>query len=286
MFEIDQLDPYLQYVLRGELGETPADDVVDLSAALDWLVRGSSDVEAGTTTFTASTADVDRALDIVRQDWLLANFRANPVILDNHNRGRVVGRAIDVGVRKESGNLELTVEWDLDSPDPLVQCVGHQHLRGYRTSGSVGFKSGKATRRNKLPADHEAFAEEVEIVTPWGPYKYVGTYYERNELLEFSSATVPANVRARHKPPAAAKTLTGERVLEPVDPELVERALEGVPRVVRAELLKLLRTDDTVRRIVLAYGDVRPAPRTPPPTPPQPLKGDGFDHLYVLSEET
>jgi hypothetical protein len=144
--------------------------------------------EAGsgkTTTFVASTDRADRARDIVAQDWVLDRFLANPVILDNHDSRRVVGMATRAAV--EDGRLVIEVAWDLESPDPSIAAVGHQHLQGFRRAGSVGFRAGKVTFRADLPDTHPAYGER-------------GYFYEGNELLEFSSATIPMNPDALQRP--------------------------------------------------------------------------------------
>lgn len=160
-----------------------------------FLVESRSEAnQDGTTLFVASTSSPDRAMDVVKQNWKLASFRGNPVVLDNHNPMRVVGHAVDASVPKsgeDAGKLMIRVKWDMDSPDPTIRNVGHQHMSGIRRAGSVGFRPGKKTRRDKLPKDHEHFQEPVEVETFWGLEKWAGTLFESPELLEFSSASVP-----------------------------------------------------------------------------------------------
>lgn len=162
-----------------------------------------SNEEAGTTTFIASTEDEDRALDIVKQDWRLKNYRSNPVILDNHNPGRVVGRAEDVRVPRsgeDAGSLVIRVAWDLSSPDPSIVNVGMQHLKGIRRAGSVGFRSGRKTARNQLDKSSPYYREPETFKNPFGfEFQHAGVLHERNELLEFSSATIPMNPNALQK---------------------------------------------------------------------------------------
>lgn len=237
-----------------------------------------------TTLFVASTDTPDRAMDVVKQDWRLRNFRANPVILDNHMSMRVVGRALDVSVPKtgeDAGRLMIRVEWDDDSPDPTVRNVGHQHRRGIRKAGSVGFRSGKKTRRDKLDPKDRFYQEPVEVDFWWGKEKIAGWLYEQNELMEFSSATIPMNPDALQRalgvaPPDGSR---GGNVSTP-DPGAVHDFRQWLGEATnRSVVIDLLwpglldkaRTDDTFRRILRAALDAAP------PSPPTPTKtGPGF----------
>lgn len=210
----------------------------------DGLYRGPltgraarSRAEDGTTLFVASTETEDRAMDVVRQDWRLGAFRANPVILDNHNRSRVVGAASDVWIARavsdevdESmvGSLLIRVRWDLESPIPDLRDVGRQHLAGIRRAGSVGFRAGRSTERHKLDKGSPYYREPVQIETWFGTIEHSGYLFERNELMEFSSATIPAN------PEAVQRALTN--VIGRVEQGADERPREIVREVVRAML--------------------------------------------------
>ena len=261
-----------------------------------------NDATARTTLFTASTNAEDRAGDVVDQSWLTSDYKANPVVIDNHNAFRVVGRSLETVVRKDSGNLELLVEWDLGSPDPLVQSVEHQHLAGFRNAGSVGFRAGKTTQRNKLATDHYAYAEPTKIETPWGSYERVGNFYQRNSLFEFSSATVPMNPQAlqredRRATKAALDLAARVAELEPADrvgrAGVVARAAH--PRALADELVALIRNDKRVRHALLAQYEIdppRPEPQQPTvrapaakPAPPK-LVGDGLDNFALLFTAT
>lgn len=203
--------------------------------------------QQATKLFVASTDAEDRALDVVRQDWRLARYRANPVFLDNHNPLRVAGHALSAGVPKtgdDAGKLLIRVQFDLDSPDPAIRTVGHQHMNGIRRAGSVGFRPGRRTARDKLPADHQYYREPIEIEGFWGKYKHAGTLMEQNELLEFSSATIPMN-------PDALQRSFLERMGE-LEPEDVDRRLQvvtqTVPRAVGSDLVSSWRAATTEQR--------------------------------------
>ena len=226
----------------------------------------------GTTLFVASTDTPDRAMDVVSQSsWRLANFRANPVILDNHDPRRVVGHAVDVKVPRtgdDAGRLMIRVKWDLESPDPSIRNVGHQHLSGIRRAGSVGFKAAKKTARNKLPTDHPHYQEPIEVETWWGTETVAGTLYEGNELLEFSSATIPMNSEAlqrsllRADPPAEDPAADAEAEL----PEFVRLLTDDA--AIRSAVLDAL-WPDAMGRLAASLGD---GPADPPADEPPPMK--------------
>lgn len=244
------------------------------------------DKTTNTTTFVASTADEDRTMWIVDQtSWRLADFRRNPVILDNHNRMRVVGkgtRATVPRVGEDAGQLMIDVLWDLDNPDPSIRSVGHQHLAGFRRAGSVGFKWGKRTERHKLPGDHWAHREQVEVeVWPGFTVKDSGYLFERNELREFSSATIPANAQALQRALQEADAVN--RMLEAPVTELAGD-VDGVPNAVRDDLVSMARALgedarlDLCRLLLPTFEQLA----APPPSHPLPtLRGDGLDFLFL-----
>lgn len=205
--------------------------------------------EDGTTLFVASTEREDRAMDVVRQDWRLGAFKANPVILDNHDRSRVVGVGVDAWVARAVsdevdegmvGNLLIRVKWDQDSPLPDLRDVGRQHLAGIRRAGSVGFRHGKKTDRSKLPTDSPYYREPVQLETWFGTIAHAGYLYERNDLLEFSSATIPAN------PDAVQRALS-------VDVEAATHAPQSCEEIVRGTLRAMLADGAELGAIVDAF---------------------------------
>lgn len=244
------------------------------------LVRASnSDKDAGTTLFCASKPTPDRAMDVVASSWLLRSFRANPVILDNHMSMRVVGMSVDENVPKsgeDAGCLMIRVKWDMDSPDPSVRNVGHQHMSGVRRAGSVGFRSKKRTPRNKLPTDHPHFFEGVEVETYWGKEKVAGLLFEQNELLEFSSASIPMHSEALQRslglgPRAEDERPAPDRVLVHDVRQWLEEATnrDHLAGLLMPVLRDRLRSDPEFRRILRAVVESEPVP-VPVPTTPAP----------------
>lgn len=175
-----------------------------------------SDEEAAKTPsrFVASTAAPDRYGSIIRQDWRLDAYRANPVVLLQHDGySRLpIGRGT---VEVVNGQLEVVVEWD--AADPLARSVAGKVKRGFLNAVSVGFSPGSVGFRDELPEDDPDYGEgpilsscellEISVVTV--PGNSAAVVSERNaprDLDALAAALVPkivAGLRAAAKPPPA-----------------------------------------------------------------------------------
>jgi hypothetical protein len=132
--------------------------------------------------FTLSTADVDRARDIVGQRWRLDAFRGNPVAPWGH-RSQDPPVGIWEGVGVVDGRLRGTLVAHPIASYPLSVTVAEQLRRRIIRTVSVGFMPGIATPR-------AAFDEGDPR------HSMRGVYFDDNELLECSPVTVPMNARA------------------------------------------------------------------------------------------
>lgn len=176
-------------------------DVLTLWAPVDTLAddadfteRAASTDKKGKTTFIASTPTEDRYRSIIVQDWKLANYRKNPVILWSHNRQTPpIGRGVATvkGRNSETAHLSIEVEWDTDPTNPLGMAVASQYARGFLHAGSVGWEAGEILDRSKLPADHPHYRAPLA-----GEYGKLAYRYSKNELHEFSGVSVPGNADA------------------------------------------------------------------------------------------
>ena len=148
---------------------------VELGVALAPRLRSfgfkASDSRDGLMTFIASTEDVDRAGDVIRQDgWNLSNFRKNNVYLWMHDYRQVpIGNVPRIWV--ESNQLRNTVKFD--QKDPFAASVERKFRDGVLTAQSVGFRPTEFTRLDD------------------GGYEFT-----KQELLEISAVTVPMNQSA------------------------------------------------------------------------------------------
>jgi len=136
--------------------------------------------------FILSTEDVDRAGDIVRQNWELAAFNRNPIALWAHDHERPIGNWVNVGVKggKLTGRLDFAERGTSSFIDMLRGLVEQRILRAV----SVGFK----------PLARELRLDQNERV--------LGYTFTKSELLEGSLVSVPANANAL----ALAKSLGGK----------------------------------------------------------------------------
>jgi hypothetical protein len=223
---------------------------------LGWLALGISaeevkaaggDAADGQSHFVASTGAVDRMGDVVEQDWRLADYRRNPVILHEHYQP-VVGRGtVRVATEDEGKRLLLSVTWDDGEHNPVGRMVAEQHRRGFRHAVSVGFRPGKAISRKELPDD------DPRKVAGDVPSWRAGYVFRACELLEVSSVAIPAN------PQALQLASFAQEVEDPT--ERVRRYLdETTPKVVRDAVLDLIRHDAEVRRSIEAALWSTPAP--------------------------
>lgn len=117
-----------------------------------------------------SDAIEDRHGDIVEQDWVLTNFKKNPVLLDSHDYSsieKILGRFVTIGVKKDTGRLEGDVEFALMNPRGVLaqQMAGG----GFLNALSAGF----------IPMEFDEKNGNIK----------------KSELLEGSMVSVPANPR-------------------------------------------------------------------------------------------
>lgn len=120
----------------------------------------------------ASTADKDRANDVIRADaWTkggLSNFEKNPIILFNHNYDKPIGRA--TGLKVTENGLELSAKISKSAPDHVAQLVKEGILGAF----SVGFRVKDAD-----------YIQETD-----------GLMIKDAELFEVSVVSVPCNQAA------------------------------------------------------------------------------------------
>jgi HK97 family phage major capsid protein/HK97 family phage prohead protease len=123
-------------------------------------------------TFVLSDATKDRMGDVIDpKGWQLDNFRSNPMALFNHNSGFPIGHWEDVKVQggRLVGKLKLAARGTSDRIDEIISLVEQGILRAV----SVGF----------APIERK-------------PLEDGGTKFVKQELLETSLVSIPANPAA------------------------------------------------------------------------------------------
>lgn len=148
--------------------------------------------------YTCSDDSKDRYGDRINQEgWELDTYmKKNPVILGFHNAGTFpVGNALKVWV--EGNKLRAWVLFADKDISEDAETAFQMAKSGFMKSGSVGFLPKKVSHAGN--ADE---AEEMGIDFPFG------LLFEKQELLEFSVCSVPANPNAVQE--AYTKGLMGE----------------------------------------------------------------------------
>lgn len=127
-----------------------------------------ADAVTKTFTFTASTDSIDRYGEIVKQDWDLRGFDANPVILWAHDPGEPIGRGV---AKMIDGKLKVDITFHevTERARDIAALVEAKFLNAV----SVGF-------RPKTVKFETVNEREVPVLSG-------------NELLEISVVSIPAN---------------------------------------------------------------------------------------------
>lgn len=136
--------------------------------------------------FIGSDETPDRTGDIVMvEGWDVSNYLKNPVVLFNHDASKPIGKAVAVRINRRDKRLEFDVrfpevgELASEGVEPsehalFIDTVYNLYKGNYLSAVSVGFKGDKA--------------EPIEGAR--------GMRFEKQELLELSLVSVPANPNA------------------------------------------------------------------------------------------
>ncbi len=185
-----------------------------------------------------SDETVDRAGDIIRQNWELGNYKQNPVVLWGHGReeDEPIGRTVAIGV--DSKQLVGTIEFAVAESERAARLYRLAN-GGFIKAGSVGFRPLE-TRHVEDPSEREKLG-----LGRWG------VVFERSELLEFSLCAVPCN------PNAIQEGVKSKAILE-ADADLLAALSDPTER----EWEKYVRRR---ARAFVALGTSAPAPATAEP---------------------
>ncbi len=178
---------------------------------------------------TFSTDSEDRHGDVVVQNWVLKNFKANPVYLDSHNYGsieHIIGKVKNLSTI--NGKLEGDIVFALSNPKG--QMAMEMARDGFLNASSVGF----------IPLEFDNTFTKIL----------------KSELLEISAVSVPANQDATYdkKDAKSKRQITKDgstEIIEPDDSEeerkedkeeivepVIEEEIETVEPIIEEEPLK------------------------------------------------
>lgn len=193
--------------------------------------------------FVGSTEDVDRDGDILRvSGWDLAHYKSNPLFLWMHDMfGLPIGRAVKVTKNLADKRLEFEIEFVRAEVYPFADTVRRLYLGKFLRATSVRFRPQKTVAPQ---------TEEERQAMGLGPF---GLEFVKQELLELSAVTVPANPNALR---LSVGGMLAQKLLAPRDLELVDDQIDAATRRGDAEAtapLRLLKSVyDDVRTIVVA----------------------------------
>jgi len=128
--------------------------------------------------FLISNEEPDRDNDIVMQDgWVLDEFKNNPVFLVSHDKNKFpVGKFVDLSIKDKAlyGTVEFAKKGTYDVADLAFELYSQGILKGC----SVGFRPMNPIEQNVMANDKG------------------GLTYMKQELLEVSAVSIPANPKA------------------------------------------------------------------------------------------
>lgn len=132
------------------------------------FTKGVHEDERAVEAVISSSAE-DRDGDIVEvSGWVLENFLRNPVVLWMHRYEAPIGRCLDI--RQEG---DLLIARTRFARTPLAEEIWQLYREGVLSAWSVSF-----------------------IALDWEPLPSGGRRYLKQELLEYSAVSVPANPEA------------------------------------------------------------------------------------------
>lgn len=242
-------------LLRREAGDVLSTMAPQLQADdpthQEWLRSFPSAEELpddGRTWFVASTDKEARDGNVWEQQWRLAEWRRNPVILAEH-APPVVGTGVARTVRGDDvSGLLCGVSWDRSELNPVGMLIADQHDRGIRRAVSVRMIPGQVINRARLPESDPRY-QACE------PYR-AGMVMRFPVLVEVSSVAVPSDPRAIQ---------LRSWVTEPEDPaaQLARLLEETSAASARSVILAAVRERPDLRRALLGTLPTGPKPATP-----------------------
>jgi HK97 family phage prohead protease len=149
------------------------------ASSVVYTVRATDDLN-DSLEYVLSDATVDRLGDIIDpKGWLLDWFYKNPMALFNHNRFEPIGTwRARLTNNALVGKLDLAEQGTSPRVDEIRSLIRQKILR----ATSVGFKPIERKWRYRVPGDQESGV--------------VGIHFTKQELLETSIVSIPANPNA------------------------------------------------------------------------------------------
>lgn len=132
--------------------------------------------------FIISTESVDRMWDkIYIKGWELENYLQNPVVLFGHDHySPPIAKTVSLSKHPTKKTLEARAEFAPKEVHPFADMIFNLYLQGFMKATSVGFR----------PLEYKLCDDDDERKC------HYGIDFIRQELLEYSAVSVPANPEA------------------------------------------------------------------------------------------
>jgi HK97 family phage prohead protease len=114
----------------------------------------------------ANVSQKDRSGEVILKDaWNLKNYSNNPIVLFNHDKSKIIGRATICEVREKGLYVELEIAKRIEGMDITDSQKEAEILvkQGYLKTFSVGFIPHEAEYDKKTEAYHITEAELLEV---------------------------------------------------------------------------------------------------------------------------
>jgi HK97 family phage prohead protease len=176
------------------------------------------DVKRRTIRHLITTDAPDRDGDVIEPaGWNLSEFLKNPVVLFAHRHDEPpIARSLEI--QKAAHGLEALTQFPPKGVNSLADTVFELNRLGYLRSWSVGF----VPKRTRMRFDRDG--------------KFLGTAYEEQTLLEYSSVPIPANSDAVNL--AVSKGLVTAKDLEILGWQKRPFRVTGVEEIPPAEIIQ------------------------------------------------
>jgi len=238
--------------------------------------------------FIASTDHVDRAGDVVEQNFDLKNLRANPVFLWAHKYAEPpIGKIIKIWSERIEGSkgegtkaprtgtkrTKIQVKFVPRETYPFAGLVRDLYHDGFMKTVSIGFRPLEVRELSQEQRDELGM-------------NFLSQWFKRSEMLEVSGVPIPMNQEALQTPVSRGFTEPDletldpnrEQLLKDVDIAAVHRALDAIeadPEWAHAvatsgtlpdpDAVEVEFDPETGETRVVEKGDPAPAPRAVEP---------------------
>lgn len=225
-------------------------------------MRASSlDEQSRTCEFVASTEIIDAHGTVVKQDWRLDRFSANPVVLFNHDARCPIGTA-EVNVATGEAGPTLLARVKFATGDEMAERCWSLVKQGVLRGMSVGFRPGRAAYEDRDGREVVVLEnpELYEVSICSMPSNPDALAREQVEILKRSLMANPNKKGEQVTEPAAADAApTDKRDSAPAPAPAVQTAVDSVSRTEHDAVVRALQSTIEQKQAAVAAADERAA---------------------------